>query len=55
LQRDTGADFGQRGSLLVDTHIYAALNEGIGRRHPADATADDGDTKCALFHVTARP
>ncbi len=43
LDRDAGADLGQRRRLLVETHLHPALQQGIGSRDTTDAAADDCD------------
>ena len=45
LERDAGADLGQGGGLLVDTHIDPALKQRVGGGDAANAAADDHDIK----------
>src|SRR5262249_26452026 len=51
---DAGADFPELIRLLVNLNVDAALEQGKGRRQPADAGADDSDMS-RLLHGDFTP
>jgi len=47
---DAGADFAERGRLLVDRNAQALRQQRVGGEQAADAAADDGDVRPRLRH-----
>src|SRR5204863_1452389 len=53
LQREAGADLGQRGGLLVDPDLNVALVQRIGGSQATDTAADDCHMKRSFSHELA--
>ena len=54
-QKHAGADFTERGRLLVDRDIEAAGDQRVRREQPADAAANDDNPEPLPLHLPVRP
>src|SRR5262249_28521841 len=54
-EKHAGADFAERGSLLVDGYVEAVGEQRVGREQAADTSTDDNNRKPHLFGSALSP